>query len=370
MSYKLFSICRKCSAIGIFLLLLQVCNAQNFNKVDNWIKDNLKDLGGRAVLVIYKEGKVIYDHSENDLSKAQKFIGKRIAKKQGKDASVATQDFNSNSKELIASCSKWLSAALVMTFVDEGKLQLDDTVGKFLPIMTTYNKGAITIRQCLSHLTGIKPASLKEEVNEITGANTMDEAIENIAKKEMEGKPGKIFHYSSTGLQIAAAVIEKISGLDFKTLFAERIAYRCNMLNTDWGNGNVPLAAGGARSTANDYIKFLSMILNEGKYDDNQVLSKNAVMEMQKNNITEGVKVVYSPAEAGNWGYGFGEWVINDIAGEKNNAVTSPGLFGSFPWVDNEKKYAGFLMVFNLKNKGRNEKYKALKKLVDEAVNE
>jgi hypothetical protein len=48
--------------------------------------------------------------------------------------------------------------------------------------------------------------------------------------------------------------------------------------------------------------------------------------------------------------------------------ITSPGLFGSFPWVDNEKKYCGFLMTFYLKNQGRNERYKTLKSLVDESI--
>ena len=54
--------------------------------------------------------------------------------------------------------------------------------------------------------------------------------------------------------------------------------------------------------------------------------------------------------------------------GARSVAVTSPGLFGSFPWVDNQKKYAGFLFCFNLKSKGRNERYKELKQLVDEAL--
>jgi CubicO group peptidase (beta-lactamase class C family) len=96
-------------------------------------------------------------------------------------------------------------------------------------------------------------------------------------------------------------------------------------------------------------------------------------------NYAKGANVVFSPAEAGNWGYGFGEWVMDltpslsiPIAigreGGRSGAVTSPGLFGSFPWVDNEKGTAGFLFCFNLKSKGRNEKYKELKQQVDEAL--
>ena len=101
------------------------------------------------------------------------------------------QDFTSTTRERIASCSKWLSAALIMTFVDEGKLSLNDSVGKFLPVMTANGKGNIRIWQCLSHTTGIKTGSLKESLDEMKAIQSMDEAIEMIAKQPLEGTPGK-----------------------------------------------------------------------------------------------------------------------------------------------------------------------------------
>ena len=86
-------------------------------------------------------------------------------------------------------------------------------------------------------------------------------------------------------------------------------------------------------------------------------------------NYAAGTKQIYSPAEAGNWGYGLGEWVIGNATQDKRSpAVTSPGLFGSFPWVDNTHQYAAVLFTFNLQNKGRNEKYISLKKLIDAAI--
>ncbi len=167
-------------------------------------------------------------------------------------------------------------------------------------------------------------------------------------------------------MQIAAAVIEKISGKDFKTLFKERIAVPCGMKNTDFGNGKIPLAAGSAFSTPEDYIYFLQMILQEGNINDRQVLSKESVEKMQYN-YAKDARVAYSPAEAGDWGYGFGEWVMDNPA-NRSNAVTSPGLFGSFPWVDNKRQYAGFLFVFNLKQKGRGDSYKKLKSIIDKEI--
>jgi CubicO group peptidase (beta-lactamase class C family) len=351
------------------MLFYQFVNAQNnFSKVDDWLTQNVDNLGGRAVMLIFKDGKIIYSNALNQLSRKQKFVGKTVAKRTGKDSDAMLADYTPTSKIPIASCSKWLSAALVMTFVDEGKLSLGDTVGKFLPILSVNGKGSISIEDCLTHATGINPGSQKESREMTINANNMDDAIAEIASLKIEAAPGTSFHYSSIGLQIAAAVIEKISGKDFETLFKERIATPCEMYQTDFGHKKVPLAAGGALSTATDYLHFLEMILNKGMYNGHLVLKKQSIDVMEEN-YTIGRKMIYSPAEAGNWGYGFGEWTFSNAeAGKQADAVTSPGLFGSFPWVDNKRNYAAVLLTFYLNNKGRNEKYTELKSLADDAI--
>lgn len=348
------------TAFSLLLFSYKSSGQSGFSKVDQWMKDNTPKMGGRAILVVYKDGKIVYTHAENEMSMRQQTVNRFLAKRQGKAAN--TDDFTINSRQMIASCSKWLSAALVMTFVDEGKLKLTDTVGKYLPVLSQHGKGKITISECLSHMTAIKAPPLKENLAEMRSINNMDEAIEKIALLPMEGEPGKVFHYSNTGLQIAGAVIEKIGGKNFETLFAERIAQPLGMKNTDFGKGKVALPAGGAGSTPEDYLNFLVMILNKGMYHGKRVLTEASVGAMQVNRITKEVQNSYSPAEAGNFGYGYGEWTM----GEK--AVTSPGLFGSFPWVDNEKKYCAFLMCFYLNNDGRHARYKEIRQLVDEAV--
>ena len=355
--------------IGIFSVLINTpAPAQTtFSKVDQWLEDNTPAMGGRSILMVYKDGKIIYSQAANEMSRKQQMVNKFIARRSGKQAN--TDDFTTTSRQMIASCSKWLSAALIMTFVDEGKLNLTDTVGKFLPILTQNGKGNITISQCLSHTTGIKPISLKDDLAAMKKMSSMNEAIAAIATLPMEGEAGKVFHYSNVGLQIGGAVIEKISGKSFETLFAERIARPLAMKNTDFGKGKFALPAGGASSTPEDYIHFLVMILNKGVYEGKRILSENAITEMQVNRIGKDVKLAYSPTEAGNFGYGYGEWVMEtSTATQLTKAVTSPGLFGSFPWVDNEKKYCAFLMCFYIKNDGLHERYKELKQLVDEAV--
>lgn len=355
-------------AAMVLICFLTKANAQpGFEKLDSWMEQNATKMGGRIILLVYRDGKMVYNHAENEMSRRQKFVGKILARRQGKDANV--DGFTISTKQAIASCSKWLSAALVMSFVDEGKLKLADTVGRYLPALSHFGKGNITIGQCLSHLTAIKSPPLKESLGEMREVNSMDEAIQLIAGLPMEGEPGKVFRYSNTGLQIAGAVIEKISGKSFEDLFAERIAKPLNMKNTDFGKGKVALPAGGANSTPQDYLNFLVMILNKGMFNGKRILSAASVDAMQVNRVTSDVRVAYSPVEAGDFGYGYGEWVMeNSSFSSISRSVTSPGLFGSFPWVDNEKKYCAFLMAYYLKSEGRNERYKELKSLVDAAL--
>lgn len=349
--------------ILLVIFSLGKASAQNsFQKLDNWMSDNTREMGGRSILVLYKDGKIIYNHSESEMNLRQKMATRYMARKQGKTADMS--DYTLTTRLPIASCSKWLSAALVMTFVDEGKLKLTDTVGKYLRVLSANGKGKITIGQCLSHMTGIKAPELKENLQEMRNANSMDDAIAEIAKMPMEGQPGKVFHYSNIGLQIAGAILEKISGKSFEALFAERIAQPIGMKNTDFGKGNVALPAGGAYSTPEDYLNFLVMIMNKGVYNGKRILSENSIAQMQINRITSDIKIAYSPSEAKGLGYGFGEWTMG------SNGVSSPGLFGSFPWVNNEKKYCGFLMTLYIKNTERNERYMDMMGLVNGAVGE
>lgn len=340
------------------LFLSFMLSAQNKTETLNtWLEEHTKDMGGRSLLAVWKDGKLVYNHAVNTLNKRQQKIRKAIAKKKGKEINL--NDLTLQSRLPIASCSKWLSAALVMTFVDDGSLALSDTVGKFLPIMSLQGKGHITIEQCLSHTTGINDEGLKKSLKSFLQKNSMDEAIESIAALQMEGEPGKVFRYGNVGLQIAGAVIEKISGKDFETLFAERIAKPLDMKNTDFGHKNVPLVAGGVAGTPEDYLHFLQMILNKGVYNGKSVLSEQSLQSMMTNRITENVQITYSPEAEKGLGYGLGVWII------PNNVVSSPGLFGTYPWINTGKNYAAILFSFNINKKGRHQRYAEITQLVE-----
>ena len=104
--------CLYFSLILGFMLFYQGVSARyNFAPADQWLEENTPEMGGRSVLLVFRDGKVIYSKSVNNLSRKQKLIGKMVAKRTGRDAEEVLQDLSPDSKIAIASCSKWLSAA-------------------------------------------------------------------------------------------------------------------------------------------------------------------------------------------------------------------------------------------------------------------
>ena len=371
----------KVSTVLAFMLLFQSTSAQDkFQRVNNWINEHLVDLGGRAVLIVLKDSQIVYNQSFNDMSKRQTAAAKMRARLKDMDEEAFMKDFTPETRERTASAGQWLMAALSMTFVDQNKFRLSDTVGKFLPILSKNGKGHIKIWHCLTHTTGIKEGGLRETIASFQKLQSNNEYLDMISAYPMEGEPGKIFRYGNAGLQILAAIMEKIEEKDIETIFKERIAEPLEMQQTDFGKKPFSLVAGSAWSSPGDYIKFLQMILNDGIYKGKRIISKALINEMQKNRIGKDCSLGFTPDEAGRWGYGFGAWLMDQplaIAPRKDAMPESPrsqqicgaGLTGSFPWINNQKKYAAILFLINLSRDGRFQSYQQLKELVDAAIN-
>jgi hypothetical protein len=89
-----------------FAALLFCCGkvtAQDkLKKLDTWLADNAEILGGRDILLIYKDGKIIYSHSEDKMLPRQKMLQRYIARKKGE---MADLDSYTPSRQPIASCT-------------------------------------------------------------------------------------------------------------------------------------------------------------------------------------------------------------------------------------------------------------------------
>ena len=344
MTAKFQFLCVKVSAILIFLLFFQGIHAQyNFVTLDHKMDASKKELGGGVVTLIYKDGKLIYQKAEGEFT-------------------AKTQAPN-------ASCSKWLTAALVMSFVDQGKISLDDKVSKYIPIFSSYSKGYITIRDCLSHMTGIKsdPNLISRMMERKSFTSLEEEVIDFASKKEIQSNPGLEFRYSNIGLNIAGRIVEIVGKRGFEQLMQERITRPLLMRNTSFSSLDAVNPSGGAISTANDYMNFLVMILNKGEFNGKRILSEKSINEMHTLRTNTGT-IKFAPKVAEGFNYGLGEWIQDTDENGKATVVSCPGLFGTWPLVDLCRGYACIVFTNSLLKESQRGIYKDIKAIIDEQM--
>lgn len=282
---------------------------------EQWIKD--VKLPGAALFVMH-DGKVLHE----------KFFGEYTA------ATVIP----------IASASKWLAGAVIMSLVDDKVLDLDKPIGDVLTTLPE-DKRAITLGQLFSHTSGLP--------SDIAGAASwtasVDAVIVAVGEAKMENEPGAAFKYGGASMQLAAVMACKVTGKTWHELFEQRIAGPCAMKNTKFGRLGAmpnPQVAGGSSSTLGDYANFLTMLANKGVFEGKRVLSEAAVAEMLKDRTKDAKKARASLMRMlDGSGYGVGNWVDTKNAKGESVANSSPGAFGFVPWIDQERKVVGIWMI-------------------------
>jgi D-alanyl-D-alanine carboxypeptidase len=111
----------------------------------------------------------------------------------------------------IGSVSKQFTAASILLLQEQGKLSLDDKVGKFLPDLTRAND--VTIREILSHTSGYQDYWPQDYVMpEMLQPTTARKILDVWARKPLDFDPGTKWQYSNTNYVIAGLIVEKVSG--------------------------------------------------------------------------------------------------------------------------------------------------------------
>jgi len=315
MSYKDLKTCLRFSWFILSLLFCLNLRAQsNFDAVDQLLKTNQKSLGNFVALA-WKDGKIVYQKQSNP-------------------------DFTAKAQAPIGAAGNWMTAALVMTFVDEGKLSLDDKVTKFVPLFGKYMKGYITVRNCLTHTTGVRgEAGVRIETK--SKFESTEDMVNNYASKhDIVTNPGTEFFYSEIGPNIVARVLEVVGKKPFDRLMMERIIRPCKMKATTFtsDDGGAINASGGGKSTANDYLNFLQMLINKGQFEGKRVLSEKAVEEMETGQFAA-LPVKYAGPGLSGAKFGLGSFIMD------NNSFACPDGYGVVPFFDKCRKYAAILIV-------------------------
>lgn len=297
----------------------------DFGPVTDFIQRNVEGipLQGASLLII-KDGRVIYEQ--------------------------AFGSYTLDTRIPIASASKWPSASVIMSLVDEGILSLDDRVSTYIPSFTG-EKADITVRQLFSHTSGLPG----DDVGCLSNQSIrLAECVEQIARVPLIAAPGTAFAYGGNSMQVGGRVAEIVSGKLWDDLFQERIAHPLGLQSSDYALQSTapgyvrvtnPRIAGGMRSTLGDYGRFVLMHVNNGTIDSNQILSSAIIAEGQRDQ-TFGAPIINSPHPTA-VGYGLGQW--RDVVDAEGTAaqLSSQGAFGFSPWIDKQRNLAAVFLVRN-----------------------
>ena len=182
----------------------------------------------------------------------------------------------------LGSLTKQFTAALVMQLQQEGKLNIDEPVSKYLPdAPKAWEK--ITLAELLGHTSGIPNfTSFKEFRAWSMSPHTTEEELAFFRDKPLDFEPGSKFEYSNSNYEVLGAVIEKVSGKKYGEMLKERLFDPLGMKDTGldqdglvlakraegYGDGpkglevprsesmTVPWAAGSLYSTTGDLLKW------------------------------------------------------------------------------------------------------------------
>lgn len=276
----------------------------------------------------------------------------------------------------IASMTKPITATAVMILQDEGKLNVDDKVSKYIPEFKDVKLSdgkppsrEITIRDCMTHTSGIVG-------NQIFNTS-LKEAVDEIATRPLAFEPGTKWQYSP-GLNVAGRIVEIVSEQPFEDFLSERIFKPLAMNNTtfepnkrqlrqiatlyglsedkqslvpadnritDPSDVKGPNPSGGLFSSARDMFRFYQMVLNRGNFRQRiHVVSKGSVSQMTSPQ-TGDLETGFTPGNC--WGLGW--CIVRQPQGVTE--MLSPGTFGhggafgTQGWVDPKTRTIYVLMI-------------------------
>jgi len=173
--------------------------------VDSIARDALRQTGvPSASLAVVRDGKVIYTQAYGE------------ARIDGHVAATTSMRYS------IGSISKQFCAGAILLLQQDGKLSLDDPVGKYLPGLTRGNE--VTIREILSHTSGYEDYWPQDYVMPmmLDSVHAQD-IVDRWAKKPLDFDPGTRWQYSNTNYVIAGLIVEKVSGMPFFEFLRKRI---------------------------------------------------------------------------------------------------------------------------------------------------
>ena len=306
----------------------------------------------------------------------------------------------------IASMTKAVTTAAGMQLVEQGKLSLNDPIGKVLPDLAAPQvlegfdangapklrpaKTPITLRHLMTHTAGFAYDMWNGDMVqylEKTGTPGVTTCKNDALKTPLMTDPGTRWEYG-TNIDFVGKAVEAASGKRLDAYLRDHLFTPLGMSDTGFKIGDaqrkrlvamhsrgedgslatIPfeleqdpefhMGGGGLYGTAGDYIKFTQMILNKGRGNGQQLLKPETVALMAQNHIGELTMgkmtsavafatndVDLYPDMAKKWGLSFLINTARTAEGRSAGSLAWAGLANTYFWIDPARDVAGVILM-------------------------
>jgi CubicO group peptidase (beta-lactamase class C family) len=306
----------------------------------------------------------------------------------------------------IASMTKAITSAAGMQLVEQGKLSLDQPIGKVLPDLAAPQvlegfdakgepklrpaKSPITLRHLMTHTAGFCYNLWNGDMVqylEKTGLPAITTCQNDALKTPLASDPGTRWEYG-INIDFVGKAVEAASGKKLDAYLRDHLLTPLGMTDTGFKIGEaqrkrlvgmhargpdgslapIPfeleqdpefhMGGGGLYGTAGDYIKFTQMILNKGRGNGNQVLKAETVAMMGQNhigdlNMTKMISALPDftndvdlyPDMAKKWGLSFLINTAKTPEGRSPGSLAWAGLANTYFWIDPVRDVSGVILM-------------------------
>lgn len=234
----------------------------------------------------------------------------------------------------IGSTSKMFATVAVMQLVDQGRVDLDLPVARYLPAFTMQSPQyrQITVRMLLDHSAGFPGSAYANAFTTVPYTNYARDVMANLARSSLKHTPGAMSVYCNDCFTVAGEVVAAVSGMPFTTYVDMEILAPLGMTESEYITGALPpagtaarvvrdgkdapfeitnvYASGGLMSTPTDMAAFARMLMNGGAVAGDKLLKASSVAEMG----TSQLRTTLDPVTQSQWIYGLGWDSVRDLS--------------------------------------------------------
>ena len=225
-----------CTILAALPLAALAVHAQTVDSLDPALKTRVDRIAAQvleqtgvpsASVAVVQHGKLVYTHAYGSARLATPTT----------PAVPATPEMRYS----IGSISKQFTAAAILLLQEQGKLTLDDAVGKYIPGLTRGND--VTIRQILSHTSGYQDYWPEDYVmTPMLQPESAQQILDTWAKKPLDFEPGIQWQYSNTNFVIAGRIVETVTGAPLMDFLIARI-FRPLGMKSVWNSDEAKLTS-------------------------------------------------------------------------------------------------------------------------------